>query len=53
MGTRSQLIKIHLTVNNYFICLAHRYISPNGDQLTEPDPKRINIDDLSLIQGLK
>jgi hypothetical protein len=52
-GTRSQMVEIHLAVNHFVICLAHRYVWPNGNQMTEPDPKRITIDDLSLIQGLK
>ena len=53
IGTRSQMVRIQLTVNDHCICLAHRYVGPNGRELTEPDPKRIDIDDLSLIQGLK
>ena len=53
IGTRSQIVRIHLAINDYFICLTHRYNGPNSEELTEPDPKSINIDDLSLIQGLK
>ena len=50
IGTHSQMVEIHLSANGYVICLAHRYVWANGDQMTEPDPKRITVDDLSLIQ---
>ena len=49
-GTRSQLVEIRLSVNHYLIRIAHRYITPEGRGYTQPDPKRINIDDLALIQ---
>ena len=41
---RSQMVEIRLSVNDYMICLAHRF------GLSGPDPKRFDIDDLSLIQ---
>lgn len=48
-GTVSQRIDIHLSVNDYRICMAHRYFHESGP-VTGPDPKLIQIDDLILKQ---
>ncbi len=41
---RSRMVQVRLTVNDYAICLAHQF-GHSG-----PDPKRIDIDDLSYTQ---
>jgi len=49
-GTRSQMVNIRLKINDYLICVAHRYAIPGGRQVTGPDPKYIRLDDLALRQ---
>ena len=49
-GTRSEMVNIRLSINDFLICVAHRYITDQGRSYTQADPKRINIDDLSLVQ---
>ena len=49
-GSRSQIVDIRLAINDYLICMAHRYVDGVGREITEPDPKRIEIDDLALIE---
>ena len=46
------MIDIRLTVNDFLICVAHRFVDDTGRELTQPDPKRIEIDELALIQEL-
>ena len=46
----SQMVDIHLTINDWFICRAHRYVMPDESELTGPDPKLIRMDDLVLQQ---
>ena len=50
VGTRSRIIKIRLTVNDYDLCLAHHYVSASGEDVTEPDPKMIQLDDVTFKQ---
>ena len=50
-GTRSRIVRIRLTVNDYTICLAHQYVSATGADVTGPDPKWIAIDDVIFKQG--
>jgi len=50
VGTRSQMVDIRLTINDYRICVAHRYVLRTGEQVTGPDPKYIRIDDLVISQ---
>ena len=47
---RSKIVDIRLTVNDYRICVAHRYVHLDGREYLEPDPKSIRIDALELIQ---
>ena len=47
-GSRSQIVDISLTVNDYLICVAHRFVDAEGHPLTQPDPKRVDIDDLII-----
>jgi len=49
-GTRSRTVEIFLSVNDYFICMAHRYVGRHGIAITEPDPKYIHIDDVVFSQ---
>ena len=49
-GTRSQMVNIRLKINDYLICIAHRYTVPGGRQVTDPDPKYIRLDHLVLSQ---
>ena len=46
-GTRSQTVDILLTINDYWICRAHRYVI-GSQEVTGPDPKQIRIDDLEF-----
>ena len=50
-GSRSQIVSIRLAVNDWLLCLAHRYTGPDGEELTEPDPKYIQLDDVVFKQG--
>ena len=50
-GTRSRIVRIKLTVNDYAICLAHHYVSESGADVTGPDPKWISVDDVTFKQG--
>ena len=50
-GSRSQIVSIRLSVNDWLLCLAHRYVGPDGEELTEPDPKYIQLDDVVFKQG--
>ncbi|MCI0786356.1 MAG: hypothetical protein J4O09_08585 [Chloroflexi bacterium] len=50
-GTRSQMIEIRITVNEWFLCYAHRYVLEDGTPYTEPDPKLIRIDELVFKQA--
>lgn len=50
IGTRSQMIEIRLSINNWFLCYAHRYVRADGTPYTEPDPKLLRIDDLVFKQ---
>ena len=45
---RSETLNIKLAINNYRICVAHRYLKPDGSPHTEPDPKHIHVDELKL-----
>lgn len=45
------MVEIRLSVNDWFLCYAHQYIGPFDDELTEPDPKAIRIDDVMFKQG--
>ena len=49
-GTVGQMFEIRFVINDYEICLAHRYVGPNGQPLTELDPKWFHIDDLIIKQ---
>ena len=51
-GTRGQIPNLKLAVNDFRICVAHRFVVvlDNFRPLGQPDPKRIDIDELSLIQ---
>lgn len=42
------MVNIKLRINDYLICVAHRYVRSDGVQLTGPDPKYIRLDDLAL-----
>ena len=48
-GSRSQMVDVSLTINDHLLCIAHRYVDGMGRGITEPDPKRFEIDDLALI----
>ncbi len=45
----SRMVNIRLTVNDYLICIAHRFLRPD-DLVTGPDPKYFHIDDLRIGQ---
>ena len=49
-GTRSRMVRIRLTINDWIICYAHQYVSAAGAPITQPDPKWIRVDDLILKQ---
>lgn len=49
MRRGSRIVNIKLTVNDYLICVAHRYLREDG-VLKEPDPKYFQIDDLRIGQ---
>ena len=49
-GTRSQIVNVRLKINDYLICIAHRYAIPGDRQVTGPDPKYSRLDDLVLRQ---
>ena len=49
-GTKGRSVDIHLTINDWRICVAQHYVLPDGTDHTEPDPKMIHIDDLILNQ---
>lgn len=51
-GTRSRLVEIYLTENDWYLCLAQHYIRPDGTDHTEPDPKYLRIDNLILKQNI-
>ena len=48
---RSRIIYIRLTINDRLLCVAHHYISASGEDLTEPDPKAIYVDDAAFKQA--
>lgn len=50
-GTRSRIVRIKLTVNDYTICLGRHHVSATGTDVTGPDPKWIAIDDVIFKQG--
>ena len=50
-GTRSRMINIRLTVNDWLLCKAHHYINADGTDYTEPDPKWIRVDDVEFKEG--
>ena len=50
-GTRSRMVRIRLTVNDWLLCYAHQYVSSAGIPTTRPDPKWIAIDDVIFKQG--
>ncbi len=50
-GTRSRMVRIRLTVNDWLLCYAHQYVSASGAAITGPDPKWIRIDDVIFKQG--
>ena len=50
-GTRSRMVRIWLTVNDWFLCYAHQYVSVTGNATTRPDPKWIAVDDIVFKQG--
>lgn len=45
------MVRIKLTVNDWFICYAHQYVNANGTDFTGPDPKWLRIDDVIFKQG--
>jgi hypothetical protein len=45
-GIQSRMIEIRLTVNNWFLCYAHQYVTKEGAEYTQPDPKLIRVDNL-------
>ena len=49
--TRSQMVNIKLTVNDWLLCIAHQYVNAYGSDYTAPDPKWIRVDDLIVKQG--
>lgn len=44
------MVNIRLTINDYLICIAHRYAIPGGRAVTGPDPKYIRLDQLIISQ---
>ena len=50
-GTRSRMLNIRLTVNDWLLCKAHQYVNADGSDYTEPDPKWIRVDDVEFKQG--
>ena len=50
-GTRSRMVRIWLTVNDWFLCYAHQYVSATANAITRPDPKWIAVDDIVFKQG--
>ena len=50
-GTRSRMVRIWLTVNDWFLCYAHQYVSVTGNATTRSDPKWIAVDDIVFKQG--
>ena len=50
-GTRSQMVEIRLTVNDWILCYAHQYVNADGSDYTGPDPKWIRVDDVIFKQG--
>ena len=48
-GTRSQMVEIRLSINDHLLCRAHRYVQ-GSRQITGPDPKYFQIDDLEITQ---
>ena len=50
-GTRSQMVNIRLTINNWLLCKAHHYVNADGSDYTEPDPKWIGVDDVVFKQN--
>ena len=51
LGTRSQMVEIRLTVNDWILCYAHQYVNADGSDYTGPDPKWIRVDDVLFKQG--
>lgn len=51
MGTKSRMVEIRLSMNDWFLCYAHQYVDPFGEEITEPDPKAIRVDDVIFKQG--
>ena len=49
-GTVSRIVRLYLTVNDYYLCNAHQYVNPDGTDYTEPDPKYLRIDDVVFSQ---
>ena len=49
MRSGSRMVNIRLTVNDYLICIAHRFLGPDG-LVTGPDPKYFHIDNLRIGQ---
>ncbi len=50
-GTRSRMVRIRLTVNDWILCYAHQYANSAGIGVTGPDPKTIMVDDVVFRQG--
>lgn len=50
-GSRSIVWRYRLPNNNWALALAHVYLGRGGRLLTEPDPKEIRIDNLTLRPG--
>ena len=51
--TRSQMVMIILTENDWRLCYAHRYVRDDGTEVTRPDPKAMHVDDIVLRQPPK
>ncbi len=49
MRRGSRMVNIRLTVNDYLICIANRFLRPDGLE-TGPDPKYFRIDSLRIGQ---
>ena len=50
-GTRSRMVRIRLTINDWVLCYAHQYANSAGIGITGPDPKAIMVDDVVFRQG--
>ena len=51
-GTRGRMVDILLTVNDWKLCVANQFVDADGVELTEPDPKYIQIDDVAFKQPI-